>query len=243
MHHILAIFMSSLLFSMVAQTLSSMEMRKIRRKEGVRDDSSLIKVLDLTIITLVSVLMQVGALGYGQDIMAIAGMFGAFLAASAWSDAKTGWVPDVSIIPALIFGLLSAWSWHTGSAPDILRGLWISLAALALFGVLVFSYLHFSWVRITPPDAIFVVLILVTPADLTQMIIVLCALILSIILVKSRPDLVRSLIPEDERTRLTSQMEEALGVDSGHMEKNGWFPVGPIAMFCVLTGYCANALI
>ena len=242
MEQIASILITSSLCGMLAHALSSMEIRRIRRKEGVKADGPLIQGLDLFIIMLISALMQVGALDGGPEVMAIAGAFGAFLAAAAWSDAKTGWVPDSSIISALVFGALSAWCWHMGAAPNIFQGLWLALGALAVFGALVFSYLNFSWFRMTPPDFSFVLLILITPTDMVQMIVVLMALILSILLVKMRPQWVRALIPADERERLTSQMEEALDLDSGHMEKNGWYPVGPIAMLCVLAGYCANVL-
>lgn len=237
-----AVLILALVSGMLAQTLAAMEIRRIRRKDGVTVDGLLIRILDLIIIVLSSVLLQLCAWDAGTLTMTLHGLFGAFMAAAAWSDAKTGWVPDFAIVPATVLGALVAWTGYMGSPPGLMTGMWVTLGALSLFGFLVFAYLQFDWMRTTPPDAIFVLLILSTPWGMMPLWAVLTALILSILLVKTRPQWVRSLIPRDERQRLTNQMEEVLGVEAGHMDRNGWFPLGPIALFCVLVGHCANAL-
>lgn len=243
MSNLLMMIAVSLSSSLVAQILSSWEISRIRRKEGVPSDPVLIRFLDLSIIFLTSMLIQVCLYYEQREIMALGGLFGAFLAASAWSDAKTGWVPDVSIAPAFVLGFMLTWFSYSSSDPSLMSGMWASLTALMIFGAIVLSYLNFSFMRITPPDLIFVLMIVFTPSGLPQMMIVLITLFLCVILVKLFPDVIRSMIPDNERKRLTDQMEEVIGYEKGYMENHGWFPLGPIALICILVGYCANAAI
>lgn len=238
----LGVIAFAVLSGLVASFVTSLEIRKIRKSEGLPQGDRILRLLDFSIVTLVSILMQICFMEFGRETMMIAGAFGAFLASAAWSDAKTGFVPDVAIIPTLILGSLLSWSIHVGM-PDLMTGLLISLGALMVFALLVIAYLNLQFVKITPPDAIFVLLIVMTPSDIPQMVVMLAVIILCLLLVKTRPDLVRALIPADERQNLTSQMEEALGIDEGDMEKRGWYPLGPIVLICILAGHCVNVLI
>lgn len=233
----------ALVSGLVANALTAFEMRKIRQKDGIVDSERVLRTLDITIVVLVSILMQICFMDQGVVTMLLAGAFGAFLASAAWSDAKSGFVPDVSIIPAFVFGCLLSWSAHMGHAPNLITALCIVLLGLCIFGLLILAYLHLSFVRITPPDAVFVMLILMAPTDLPQMIVVLVLIIVMLLLVKTRPDLVRALIPETERNHLTSQMEEALGAETGYMEQQGWYPLGPVVLVCILAGHCINHLL
>lgn len=236
------ILISSLLLSILAQVLSGREMRRgVTRRGEVRSDGRLIEGINMIIITLSSVLVQVSLIHAPMFVMISGGAFGAFLAAACWSDAQTGWVPDFAILPALVFGTLCSWWWHFGSMPDPMTALLLALGCLGLFAILILCFVALPFVRTTPPDAVFALLIVAIPADIPQMLTVLAALVACLILVMTRPQWVRALIPAEERERLTSQMEEAMDYDAGHM--NGrWYPLGPLAMICILVGVCANTL-
>lgn len=233
---------ASVILALVAQVLCGLEMRGVVRKGGGRNDGALIEWLDMTIITLSSLLVQVALLHAPVPVMLAGGAFGAFLAAACWSDAQTGWVPDSVIIPALIFGALCSWYWRFGAVPEPMTALLLTLGCLALFGLLLLAFMALPFVRTTPPDAVFAILIVITPRDIPEMLTVLAALIACLVLVKARPQWVRALIPAEERARLVSQMEEAMDYEEGHMEGK-WYPFGPLALVCVLVGVCANALL
>lgn len=233
---------SSVLMALAAQSLCAQEMRRMVKKEGGRYDGAVIEWLDMTIITLSSLLFQISLFHGTVPVMLIGGAFGAFLAAACWSDAQTGWVPDSVIIPSLVLGVFYAWCLRSGGLPDPITALLIALGCLAFFGMLLLAFMLLPFVRITPPDAVFSILIVLTPKDIPQMLIVLITLMACLLLVRTRPQWVRALIPAEERARLTSQMEEAMDYETGHMEGK-WYPLGPLALVCVLVGVCANALL
>lgn len=242
---IVIMILTAILGGLVAQILSNIEMRRISKGANVRYDGPLIEWLSVSIIFLCSLFFQVCMLQSSLTGIVTAGLFGAFLSTAALSDAKTGWVPDSVIIPALVTGALYAWRWHTGTEPDLMKTLIIVLICLGVFAALVITFLLTPFIRFTPtpPDLVFAILIVATPHDIPQMLIVLLVLCAGLLLVKKRPEWVRALIPSDERSRITKQMEEVLGHEEGHMEKQGWYPLGPIALFCVMAGVCANALL
>lgn len=233
------IIILALISGLIATALTGWEMRRIRKAEGLPAAPAVLRVLDFSIIFLVSILMQVFFLQASLDTQMLAGVLGAFLAAAAWSDAKSGFVPDVAIIPTLITGALLAASIHLAPL-TLMFGLWITLGGVLFFALLVLAYLNVERWRITPPDAVFVILIVMTPAGILQMLGTLVFLVLCIILVKTCPHWVRALIPESEQKHLTLQMEEALGMDEGDMVKGGWYPLGPIVLMCVLFGQMLN---
>lgn len=233
---------AAVILAFAAQVLCGIEMRGVVRKGGGRYDGALIEWLDMTIITLSSLLVQVSLLHAPAPVIMAGAAFGAFLAAACWSDAQTGWVPDSAIIPALVFGALCSWYWRFGAAPDPMTALLMALGCLALFGLLLLAFMVLPFVRTTPPDAVFAILIVITPLDIPQMLVVLAVLVGCLILVKVRPQWVRALIPAEERARLVSQMAEAMDYEEGHMEAK-WYPFGPLALVCVLAGVCANALL
>lgn len=47
---------------------------------------------------------------------------------------------------------------------------------------------------------------------------------------------------EHTHNNIVTQMEEALGYEQGSKDTNGWYPLGPLALICILLGVSANAL-